>query len=170
MKTCSTCKEVKSFDNFWKDKMASDGFNPNCKTCQQKTCQQKSRKKRINNETVEEFKERKEKNAKYTRQIRKEPINILKYRYQNLRYASTCHKNNTWANCPFEMTFKQYECLSKQPCHLCRVIGMNSVDKIIKELGYVIDNIRPCCWECNKMRGGLDLDYFINKCKIIGAV
>ena len=43
------------------------------------------------------------------------------------------------------------------------------LDKIIKELGYVIDNIRPCCWECNKMRGGLDLDYFINKCKIIGA-
>lgn len=36
MKQCINCKEIKSIDNFWKDRTRKDGLNNKCKTCQQK--------------------------------------------------------------------------------------------------------------------------------------
>lgn len=34
MKNCSKCKELKSFDSFYKDKRYSDNCYPSCKSCQ----------------------------------------------------------------------------------------------------------------------------------------
>ena len=89
----------------------------------------------------------------------KTDIQIIKARYVDLRNKSTNPKYK-WANCPFNISIDEYISLSKQPCHLCGDIGLNSADKDIKKIGYTIGNVLPCCWTCNKMRGSLSLIEF----------
>lgn len=66
MKKCTKCKEEKSFDYFFKDKRAKDGYQSRCKICVQKYYVE-------NKEKISEYKKKhaqgnKEKNIEYKKQ------------------------------------------------------------------------------------------------------
>lgn len=54
------------------------------------------------------------------------------------------------------ITLEQYEYLLKQPCYYCKTIILNDygcgLDRIDNSKGYLINNVLPCCKECNRIR------------------
>jgi len=44
---------------------------------------------------------------------------------------------------------------------------LNGVDRIDSNFGYSIQNSRPCCWNCNRMKGILTEDDFLAACRQI---
>lgn len=73
----------------------------------------------------------------------------------------------------FDLSLSEFEGLVKAPCYLCgaepqpkalcrakyyhKEILFNGIDRINNKLGYTLENTRPCCTRCNKMK--LDLSY-----------
>ena len=43
----------------------------------------------------------------------------------------------------------------------------NGIDRVDNNLGYVRDNIVPCCWRCNRMKHTLGLQEFLEQIKRI---
>lgn len=56
-------------------------------------------------------------------------------------------------NREFNLTIEQYESIRKLPCHYCKVqlpkSNAPSLDRINNSKGYTIENVLPCCTECN---------------------
>jgi hypothetical protein len=73
----------------------------------------------------------------------------------------------------FELTKADYDALIQQPCVYChRTItqtNKSGIDRIDNDLGYVAGNMQPCCTECNRMRGTLTIDAFLEKATHIAA-
>lgn len=70
----------------------------------------------------------------------------------------------------------EFKELTKKPCHYCgglpgdvTVYGSsngeyeyNGLDRIDSEKGYFPDNVLPCCWSCNRMKGEMAYIEFLN--------
>lgn len=71
----------------------------------------------------------------------------------------------------FELTNEQYENLRSLPCYICKrnidSNHTNGIDRYNNLKGYVIDNCRPCCGDCNYMKKDLLHDDFIYQCAFI---
>jgi hypothetical protein len=70
-------------------------------------------------------------------------------------------------NIPFELTRQEFEDLQKLPCYLCgktcSAFHRNGVDRVNNNIGYTLDNCKPCCKQCNWMKGTYSLDIFLDK-------
>jgi hypothetical protein len=71
-----------------------------------------------------------------------------------------------------ELTFDQWNSLSRSPCYLCGYssahgIGLDRIDNSVRT--YSMANCLPCCGSCNTMKHYLDGDVFTEKCKAIDA-
>lgn len=58
---------------------------------------------------------------------------------------------------PWELTLSQWTTLTAlDKCHYC-ISPLNKtgcgLDRIKNDIGYTIDNVVPCCWECNAIKG-----------------
>lgn len=67
----------------------------------------------------------------------------------------------------FEITFEEYLSLVKSDCYICgaepsRILKrsgksvtdvVNGIDRVDNTLGYTKGNVRPCCSECNMVKG-----------------
>lgn len=56
------------------------------------------------------------------------------------------------------LSLKEYTTLVNQGCHYCGqlLVGKemgHSLDRIDNSKGYTLDNVLPCCGECNRLRG-----------------
>jgi len=75
----------------------------------------------------------------------------------------------------WRLTKKEFRRLTKQNCHYCgaepaqeigRVQGCNGtyiyngVDRIDNALGYLSNNVVPCCWVCNQMKSTMSVEKF----------
>lgn len=78
----------------------------------------------------------------------------------------------------FALTQTEVRTLSKQPCHYCgvepsnRMFRQNSkygngepyiysgLDRLDNEKGYVLDNVVPCCIQCNRTKWTMSKDQF----------
>jgi hypothetical protein len=71
----------------------------------------------------------------------------------------------------FQMTHEEYDSLIIRNCYICDKPASNThtngIDRFDNNIGYVSENIRPCCFECNVMKLDLLFDDFINKLTII---
>ena len=81
---------------------------------------------------------------------------------------------------PFNLTFEEYKDLVTQPCFYCGVteskvcygsIGAalahgefkcNGLDRMDNTRGYTLDNVVPCCTQCNISKGKSSVSEFIN--------
>lgn len=61
-------------------------------------------------------------------------------------------------------------------CHDCYICGKqtkfahrNGIDRLDNNIGYTIENSKPCCGECNFMKRNYKYDDFIEKCLLIGS-
>jgi hypothetical protein len=74
-------------------------------------------------------------------------------------------------NVEFEITDLEYDKLINSNCYLCRreptEISKNGIDAIDNTVGYTTNNTASCCGICNIMKGKLQINDFLNKCKII---
>lgn len=66
----------------------------------------------------------------------------------------------------------EYNKIISKKCYICNKENVNnehynSIDRFCNEIGYEIDNCRPCCGQCNVMKGKLKYDEFIKQLKLI---
>lgn len=72
----------------------------------------------------------------------------------------------------FEITKEQFNEITDKDCYLCgkktvTYIHRNGIDRIDNNVGYVFENCRPCCGECNFMKRQYKHQDVLNKFKQI---
>jgi hypothetical protein len=59
------------------------------------------------------------------------------------------------------------------PCHYCGLnaseapSNRNGLDRVDSSIGYIAENVVPCCFRCNQMKGRLSYKDFLNQIKRI---
>jgi hypothetical protein len=86
---------------------------------------------------------------------------------------STYRSNAKRKNRAFELTKDMFHEFINQPCVYCRrditATNKSGIDRIRNEIGYVPGNMQSCCTECNRMRGTLTVEVFLEKASRIAA-
>jgi 5-methylcytosine-specific restriction endonuclease McrA len=95
-----------------------------------------------------------------------------------LEHRRRAHKINE-ASAPWNIPEPLFTSLITSPCRYCGEIGSNThihtyrkvgdtgefryngLDRSNPQKGYTLDNVIPCCWQCNKTKGKLSHDDFI---------
>jgi hypothetical protein len=76
-------------------------------------------------------------------------------------------------NLSFELTKEMFDIITNNACVYCKKENTkthrNGIDRAINSLGYTVENSRPCCGECNYMKGALNEVEFIDWCKRIST-
>jgi hypothetical protein len=85
-------------------------------------------------------------------------------------------------NLEFSLTKDEFRELTQADCVFCEQkpsqVGRkknkyngkyihNGIDRIDSTKGYVIENCKPCCWQCNKMKSDLTVEEFATHIKKI---
>jgi hypothetical protein len=66
----------------------------------------------------------------------------------------------------FTLTADEFTALCDSNCFYCGEPA-TGIDRYNNEIGYTLENSRPCCPTCNWMKGQQTYEAFINKCKQI---
>lgn len=71
----------------------------------------------------------------------------------------------------FELTKEQYDNFRSSSCYICTRKSddnhTNGIDRYDSSKGYIIDNCRTCCADCNYMKKNLSHDDFLYQCAFI---
>jgi hypothetical protein len=71
----------------------------------------------------------------------------------------------------FLLTEEYFEQIKKENCYLCgkqnTATHCNGLDRFDNTQGYIIENVRSCCGNCNFLKRNYTYDTFIEKCKLI---
>lgn len=68
----------------------------------------------------------------------------------------------------FSITFEEFVSFAGRPCFYCsEILDSPRMDRLNSDVGYVLANLVPCCWPCNRMKGSLTYDEFTEKCVLI---
>ena len=90
---------------------------------------------------------------------KRKKLTDIERKYKSYKYGAKSRGHD------FELSIKQFEEYWQQPCSYCgdeiETIGLDRVDN---KQGYNIENIVPCCFPCNRMKGTMDRDDFIGRC------
>lgn len=83
------------------------------------------------------------------------------------RYSSYRTNANSHGRA-FDLTLEDFDDITKQPCYYCggfngvfQSVPFSGVDRIDSSKGYTKDNVVPCCGKCNRMKGDLPQDKWI---------
>jgi hypothetical protein len=67
----------------------------------------------------------------------------------------------------FAITHDEYKTLIQQDCYLCGKpltdTNINGVDRVNNSVGYILENCKACCKECNHMKNSYGLEEFLEK-------
>jgi hypothetical protein len=116
----------------------------------------------------EELKRRRAARGRIWRKTHKELANKLTRDWQkrliasgSIKYRFSCAKASAkQRKVAFSLTEEQYYELIIQKCHYCERplsksgIGLDRINND-KSIGYAIDNVLPCCPECNSIRSNI---------------
>jgi hypothetical protein len=67
----------------------------------------------------------------------------------------------------FLISEEEFEAITSLSCHYCGEIAPNGIDRIDNKVGYVKENLVPCCSLCNRMKLTLTTERFIEQCNKI---
>lgn len=119
------------------------------------------------------------------------PETFREFDYLLNRYAFTqfYHKYKQSAGCrkmSFELTKVEFGKLTSSKCFYCgnspnylfnayhkgklaskKPYIYNGIDRVDPKKGYIMPNCVPCCGICNRMKGLLDSDFFLERIKMI---
>ena len=107
-----------------------------------------------------------EKRVNRERNYKRENLENIE-RYYNAYKLSAKRRNHE-----FSITQKQFEELVREPCYYCdtkeegEAVGIDRVDS---NIGYRIENSRPCCEICNAFKFTYHVIYFLTKAKYIAT-
>ena len=142
-KKCNDCKSIKSLSSFYK---RNDNNNPNAVVSRCKSCSTVKHKERMKS------KEYRDKMTSNSKQWQKN--NPLRTRYL-IAKSSALNKSRRGTKL-FDISFDELVSLWKKGCHYCHGSIINNkgvgLDRIDNSKDYIIDNVLPCCGDCNKIR------------------
>ena len=79
------------------------------------------------------------------------------------RYTIRASKKNI----EFALSQAEFDALKLHPCYLCGKQSnsqhLNGIDRIDNNKGYMMDNVKPCCFGCNHIKRNYVLDDIFNK-------
>lgn len=61
------------------------------------------------------------------------------------------------------ITEEDFFTIIEKPCIFCGVVPSNGVDRCDSKYTYLIDNVQPCCFQCNIIKKNVDTEDFIDK-------
>lgn len=65
----------------------------------------------------------------------------------------------------FSLTLEEFSAFWQKPCHFCNEpISTIGLDRKDNSLGYVVNNVIPCCFQCNFLKGKTSYTEFIGHC------
>lgn len=71
----------------------------------------------------------------------------------------------------FHLTETEYNELKRGDCYLCGRLStsenMNGIDRVDSNGSYTLENVKPCCYTCNKMKNEFELHAFLECCERI---
>lgn len=112
--------------------------------------------------TVDNFQKRKQSQDGYASMCKTCSSYKLGCRYSSYRINARSHGRN------FDLTLEDFDNITKQPCYYCgefngvfQGIAFSGVDRIDSSKGYTKDNVVPCCGKCNRMKGDLQQNHWI---------
>src|SRR6476620_11484381 len=84
--------------------------------------------------------------------------NYQTYKYESIR-----------RNKEFELSKNEFDCIIIKPCYLCGKSNNKGIgiDRMNNEIGYILDNCKPCCSYCNYMKRDIDYIQFLEKIRCI---
>lgn len=94
------------------------------------------------------------------RNRQKERENSPRGRYQ------TYKKGAKYRGLVFDISFEDFNNIVSKVCFYCGNVG-GGLDRMDSSMGYIKNNVVPCCSQCNYMKLDYSVDEFINKCKEI---
>lgn len=110
-----------------------------------------------NAKTMKKWRDKNPDKTKVANEQKKENISI---HYQN--YVRDANKKNL----EFELSFEDFSEIVKQVCYYCGEIqekGLNGIDKMNCNNGYIKKNCVSCCEMCNFIKGTLTPDVFLKR-------
>lgn len=148
-KKCTSCKELKLFSNFYKMKTGKYGLKSTCIPCYL-------------------VYQREKRNLPEAIQKRKKSMYRIN-RALKTRYWAMLSRHKKFSGKVIE--FDEYSILIKNNCYYCKSLLPEAgigLDRINNTIGYTINNVIPCCANCNMTRGDR---YSIEEMKcMIGAL
>lgn len=171
MKVCTECKRQQSFAAFSKSKRMLDGHESVCKNC--RSVREKKRRAERNPALLEQESLRKERDR--LRYRGQDPFKLMR------NAASTRAKK---AGVPFDITADDLYQMWEDCAGRCPVSGQKmtlkvsagqsnrspfkaSLDRIVPEEGYTLENSRLVCWQVNCMKAQLPDEELIRWCRYI---
>ena len=106
----------------------------------------------------EKLKEVEEQRIRKERDFNKERKNNIMRHYNEYRRSAILR------NLQFELNENLFEELVNSHCHYCNTYDKDKVigiDRINSLLGYIENNVLPCCATCNHLKGDLQYDEFL---------
>jgi len=79
-------------------------------------------------------------------------------------YAKYKKSANT-RNYDFTITEEEFNTIIANPCYLCGTNGTNGIDRFKNNIGYVLENCKPCCGHCMLMKKDLNYEHIIQIAK-----
>ncbi len=73
-------------------------------------------------------------------------------------------------NLVFSISFPRFSELQRLPCFYCgREDRFRGLDRVDNDVGYVEENVVPCCGQCNKAKHAYSQDDFLEMCRLVAA-
>ena len=86
--------------------------------------------------------------------------------YEGINYSKYKYRANK-KQIIFNINEKEFNELTQQNCYICGKLSsinhINGVDRFDNNVGYLLDNCRPCCGECNYMKNNYNYDDLFTK-------
>jgi len=151
-KYCRSCDTIKDIDLFGKDKHKKSGRVSKCKDCAyiyQKEYREKNRE--LCNKKARDWRSKNnEKNRENVRNLRKSKYNSIAEKYRILKTTSKAR------NLECIITLEQYSAIIEhRTCYYCdqdfKNEGGTNLNRIDNNIGYTVDNVKPCCKICNRI-------------------
>lgn len=147
MKKCVTCNQEKELDEFYASKRSEDKLQGRCKDCciaygkaYRQTEQAKQKAKDLRTTTA--YKQRKK----------------IQSQTPQAKYK-TYQKGAKQRDYPFDLSFTEFLTFWQVPCSYCgdsiETIGLDCLDPL---QGYKLENIKPACWLCNRIKSRLSIE------------
>lgn len=184
---CTKCEQNKPISEYGIDSQKADGLCPSCKECRQKYYQdnheyllQKRRdyvdknRERVNEGKREYYKNNQPKIRRQAKEFyknHKEEINAknAKWRKESVKgQFMTCRRGAEIRNLDFLISLDEFEKTIRKPCNYCGTVEeRRGIDRIDSNIGYLSNNIVPCCYPCNWMKNDLTVNEFLSHCQKI---
>ena len=78
---------------------------------------------------------------------------------------TTYKKSANTRNYDFTITEEEFNAIIAKSCYLCGIHSNNGIDRFKNNIGYVLENCKPCCGHCNLLKKDLNYEHIIEIAK-----